>query len=274
MSSMLRDLSPSAVVPAIETNSDEWWRYFQHAPQADVHDDPEMLWLASGIPIAEYSVVARTTFAPDTPAETINAKIAAVLEYFAARHVGMNWYVGPSTRPADLGQHLIAHGLNHVGDAPGMAVDLETLGESIPPPEGLVVRRVGHAGLLRQWARVAGEAFGEPEYVLRARLAVHTSLGYARDTPLQRYVALLNGEPVAMSLLFLGAGVAGIYDVATVKGARRRGVGTAVTLAPLREARALGYRVAVLEASLMGEPVYRRLGFTDYCRFSLYEWRG
>lgn len=274
MTSVLRDLSPSAIVPAIAANSDEWWRYYQHAPQADVHDEPEILWLTSGIPIAEYSVVARTAFAPDMPGEAIEAKIAAVLDYFAARHLGMNWYVGPSTQPADLGQRLIAHGLRHVGDAPGMAVDLEALGEGVSPPEGLVVRRVSHAGLLRQWAQVADEAFGEPEDVLRARLAVHASLGVAREAPLQRYVALLDGQPVAMSLLFLGAGVAGIYDVATVKSARRRGIGTAVTRAPLRAAREQGYRVAVLEASPMGEQVYRRLGFTEYCRWSLYEWRG
>ena len=276
MSDILRDLSPAATVTAIEANVHAWWAYYGHAPQADVHDEPDLLWLTSGIPIAEYSVVARTTFAPETSAAATDARIAAVLDYFAARKLGMQWYLGPSSRPADMGQRLLAHGLAHLGNAPGMAADLDNLAAlsaGVAPPEGLVVRRVSHGGLLRQWARVAAEGYGEPEPVCQARIAVHTSLGFARDAPLQRFVALLNGEPVAMSELFLGAGVAGVYDVATVRRARRRGAGTAVTCAALLAARARGYHVAVLDASPMGEPVYRRLGFAEYCRLDLYGWQ-
>lgn len=43
-----------------------------------------------------------------------------------------------------------------------------------------------------------------------------------------------------------------------------------MTLGPLREARALGYRLGILHSSRMGMGVYRQLGFEEHCRMSHY----
>jgi len=72
----------------------------------------------------------------------------------------------------------------------------------------------------------------------------------------------------------MAAGVAGIYNVGTVPEARGKGIGAAITLAPLLEARSRGYKIAILHASELGYSVYRRLGFQDYCQMNIYVWMG
>jgi GNAT superfamily N-acetyltransferase len=151
-----------------------------------------------------------------------------------------------------------------------MAVDLLALDEDLPTPAGLTIEHVDDTEALEQWAYASMMGFGHPETDVGIWFEVFRRLGF--DLPLRNYVGILNGEPVATSELFLAAGVAGIYVVATVPDARRLGIGAALTLAPLREARAIGYRIGILHSSSMGLGVYRRLGFQEYCKMSHYVW--
>jgi GNAT superfamily N-acetyltransferase len=117
-------------------------------------------------------------------------------------------------------------------------------------------------------ARGFGEGPAEAEWVGE----MYRRLGLGDDGPWRHYLGRLQGEPVATSTLFLGAGVAGVYFVFTVEQVRRRGVGAVLTLAPLTAAREMGYRIGILGSSEMGFPVYRRLGFREHCRIEVYEW--
>ena len=65
--------------------------------------------------------------------------------------------------------------------------------------------------------------------------------------------------------------MAGLYAVVTLPWARRRGIGTALTVAPLVEARAAGYRTATLQASVGGQGVYARIGFVPCGAFREYK---
>ncbi len=84
----------------------------------------------------------------------------------------------------------------------------------------------------------------------------------------------LDGEPVATNILFNGAGVSGIFGVATAPAARRKGIGAAISLKPLLDAREMGYRYGVLWATDLAVRVYERIGFQlTGRRINRYLWR-
>jgi GNAT superfamily N-acetyltransferase len=155
-----------------------------------------------------------------------------------------------------------------------MAVDLLALNEDLPQPSDLEIEHVRDVETLKKFGHAADIGFGIPDFVGKAILDIEASLGFEHHLPRHHYVGLLKGEPVATSTLLLGAGVAGIYTVATIPKARRQGIGSAMTLAPLREARAMGYRIGVLRSSQMGLNMYHRLGFKECCKVDYYLWAG
>ncbi len=90
-------------------------------------------------------------------------------------------------------------------------------------------------------------------------------------------LACADGRAVAGAVAYLADGVAGIGWVGTLPEAAGRGYGGAVTAAVVREALARGANLVVLQASVMGAPLYERLGFTietDYGVFVRMEERG
>ena len=138
-------------------------------------------------------------------------------------------------------------------------------------PDGGTLVHVGEEAGLREVASVATVGFGFPADLLSSVTRFVIGLG-GDHGPWRFYLVREQGAAVATAGLFLGSEVAGIYFVATVPEARRRGFGAAVTVAALQDARTLGYRTAVLQASPMGHSVYRRLGFEDHCTFWRYRW--
>jgi predicted GNAT family acetyltransferase len=267
VSDILEDLSTPALVKAIRANMFELFRYLGRSPEAELYDGPNLTWLLTRIPTPFLNGVLRTQLTRDNADEAIEETLA----HFKSRNVHrLWWWTEPDAQPADLAKRLVAHGLTHAEDPPGMAVDLLALNEELTTPSDLTIEHVGDTDILKQCVHAAIVGLGLPSTGESAFFNLLISLGF--DLPLRNYVGFLNGEPVASSGLFLAAGVAGIYWVATVPEARRQGIGTALTLAPLCEARAMGYRIGILHSSEIGLGVYSRLGFQKYCRMSHYEW--
>jgi ribosomal protein S18 acetylase RimI-like enzyme len=153
-----------------------------------------------------------------------------------------------------------------------MAVDLLELNEDIEIASDLVIEHVGNVDVLQQMIQAFSLGYEIPGSVGELIFDMLSDLGF--EMPLRQYVGYLRGKPVACSSLFFSAGVAGIYLVATVPEARGQGIGSALTLIPLLEARDMGYRIGVLGSSEMGLGVYQRLGFQEYFKFGHYIYGG
>jgi ribosomal protein S18 acetylase RimI-like enzyme len=154
-----------------------------------------------------------------------------------------------------------------------MAVDLLALNEGVQRPPNLIIEHVGALDTLKQWTHIALDVFGFPDSIEGPFLDILSTVGVDHALTDRLYIGWLDGVAVATAELFLGAGVAGIYWVATVPEARRQGIGAAMTLAPLLDARAMGYRVGVLHSSEMGLGVYQKIGFREYCKLGVYVWK-
>lgn len=262
MDEILNDLSVRALVAAIETNQNDYFQYLGCSASVEIYDNPYMQGFITGIPHPLMNGIFRIQM-PSGDA------IEDAMTLFKSRKVPFLWWFGSASQSADWRKHLEAHGLVY-GDQIGMAADLLALNEDLTSPSNLIIEPVGDKETLEQFIDAALIGFGLPNNSENACLDLFAGLGF--DMPLRNYVGLMDGKPVATSQLFLAAGVAGIYWVATIPEVRKQGIGMAMTLAPLREARDMGYRISILHPSEMGLGVYRRIGFEEYCKLSYGIW--
>lgn len=201
----------------------------------------------------------------------IESTIDEAIDWFEQRNAkNFFWWTDSQTQPAELPERLLNRGFdgNLEGD-PGMALDLNILKEE-NPSDGLNILQAVDQVTLNDWRDVFAAAFEMPISGGQAWVDATLSAegGYA---PWKMYVGYLDDRPVAISMLFNGAGVSGIYAIGTLPEMRRKGFGSAITLKPLLDARRQGYRYAVLFATRLGYPVYERLGFREVpCKIGIY----
>jgi ribosomal protein S18 acetylase RimI-like enzyme len=265
---LLRDAPTADLVRAIEANEIERFAHMSRLPGGEFHRGTRLTWFRTGIPYLLFNGVLNACLPPDD----LDGHIARALAPFAARALPMFWMTGPSTQPADLGEHLLAAGCNDAGSLVGMAADLTTVLKDESGPPDLTIECVRDTPTLERWVSTYCAGFGYPAGVGRHFFVVYAGLGLETQSPLTHYLGRVAGEPVATASAFRGAGVVGLYSIATLPAWRRHGIGTAMTLAPLHDARSHGHQIGILHAEPAGLRLYRRLGFREYCTLRPYLW--
>lgn len=257
-------MDAAEVVRAIEGNAAELLMRMGTVGGGEQRETGGVRWSIGGSPLDYHNAVVEA----DLSTETADVAITESLRLMQSHGVPGTWHVGPSMRPADLGERLVKAGFTADGSEPGMAVELARL-LSPRPVDDLRITRVADDSDLAVWEATLARGFGEGEKEARWVAEIYRREGYGDQW--RHYLGRLDGEPVATATIFLAAGVAGVYFVMTVPEARRRGIGAAITHAALSEARDSGIAYGVLGSSSAGRPLYAGLGFREYCTIELYQ---
>jgi GNAT superfamily N-acetyltransferase len=128
----------------------------------------------------------------------------------------------------------------------------------VPPVPGLIVRRADDAAAVLRFERSAVDIGGGlPGHVDGA---IHPAGPTAANDRLHLFTGTIDDEVVATALAAVTNGGLSIGAISTRKEWRRRGIGAAMTAAAVAVNPELP---ATLTASVLGLPIYRRLGFRD-----------
>lgn len=240
---------------AVERNLWAMHRDFARNPTTVVHDDPDLLWFTTRGSNAWLNGASWCDLRDDAD-ERIHT-VGAESHRMGAR---AQWITSPSCGPRDLHRRLEAAGWEAEVE-PAMAVAVDAPFPT--PPAELTVDQVSTESAVREWTDLFDLSFGivPPRGNDHPWLGPWRRLALGAASPCRLFLGRRDGVAVSCALAFLDGDSVGLYGIGTPPEHRGQGYGSALTVAGIRWGASEGAETAVLQASPMGEPVYRSLGF-------------
>jgi GNAT superfamily N-acetyltransferase len=134
--------------------------------------------------------------------------------------------------------------------------------------EGVDLRQLSSADEADDYWRVATAAYASVGFPPEIFAFYESHEGLLADN-VAAFLAYLDGTPVSIAMTIVSHGVAGVYWVGSLEEARGKGLGWALTAAATNAGFDMGAELASLQASPMGEPIYRAMGYETICTYRL-----
>jgi ribosomal protein S18 acetylase RimI-like enzyme len=259
-------------MPAFELvrrNLHHTMRCFARAtPECSVREMPGLLITDAAVESPVFNAAFLTAPIGDDPVE-LDRRVAMAKVYFDAR--GRNWsfwlcdeYLAPGMR-GRAASILAARGLSGGAECPGMfASKLVPRKRDLP---SVIAKRVGNAETRLEFCHITTVCFRIP---FETSLAIYNEPATWK-TDFTAYVGYLGDEPVATAATVNAAGAIGLYSIATLPEYQGRGIAERLTRDVITAAQPDGEsQPIVLQSTSQGDALYRRLGFREVTRISVY----
>ncbi len=251
-------LRPDEMGRLADENLAATWASLGRSSGAAVGGSDDCPFVATGIPAAFFNGVyaARPVADPE-------GVVQEAIEFMFAHDVPWLLWVREGVDEAllDAGRRA---GLRDAGGPPGMVLPaLPPPAERSVPPEGFEVEVVADDAGIEIFADVAARGFEMPLEIVQ-RLVTGETIA---DPDMIAVIGSVDAVPVSVALASRSGTTIGIYNVATPAEHRRHGYGEAITWAAIDAGAERGGDHAALQASELGAPVYRSMGFVDVGRY-------
>jgi hypothetical protein len=176
-----------------------------------------------------------------------------------------SWTVGPLSNPLNLGEILEEHQFKNVYHQSGMGLKLSNLKNSKNALESLEVQIIDDDSL-EGWSNCVSKSFNN----------IKISIGLIKFLKKQEnftFFAGIHENEIVTALMRVDfpQSVTGLHAVSTLPDHRGNGYALKLSRMALIDAFNKSRKIAVLQASSMGEKVYIKLGFRKYCDIYSYE---
>ena len=250
------------LISSIEQNLNEFYLKCSRHSNFESMDTDKLKWVR-----AKTADWPSCIFQANFNDSDIDQEIEQVKSLIQSEKAPDDWTVGPLTKPENLGKLLLEHKFSDVFHQAGMALDLSKLNNMPSINTALVIKKVENEEELNQWSKIVSIVFHiKVDNELLEFLRVQREVSF--------YVGIFNEKYVSALLLHLIPGNAGLHAVSTLPEYRNKNFALTMSNRALMDARDLGYKYGVLQASSMGQFVYKKLGFKKFCDIITYSLSG
>lgn len=240
-----------------------------HEPDSELIDRPD--WVQLRTPSSRWPNHNKVLLAQIEPGQEPRV-VAEVIAEHRDRGARLQWSVGPSSSPSNLGQHIESAGIALLSRALGMVLPVPQ--HPLPGLDDLVVQEVGLQDV-QTFARLSAQAWQQGD-AFRDAVAHIVTLGLREPQLGARcWIAHYKGEAVATCNLRVVSQL-GYFQGCAVKPAYRgRGLYQALLNYRLSVLRELGETMAVVWAdAATSAGACKKLGFRTVCSAALYQSAG
>lgn len=250
---IIKEIISESINNYIENNLDDFYTKSSQYPNFIPRIEDKISWV-----LAKNADWPDCIFRADFEELNVKKEISNVKKLIRKGKAPNAWTVGPLTKPNNLGSLLEKQGFCNVYHQAGMAVELKDIENIKINKNDLIIEKVNNEESLIQWSEVVSQVFDiKVDFELLKFLYLLEELHF--------YLGKFEGNSVSTLMLYLSSGVAGLHAVSTLSEYRGKGFGLSLSRKALINALNMGYYVAVLQASSLGERVYKKLGFQKFC---------